>query len=197
MWGLNWPVYTGAHHPWEEPVAEGSQAVSAYPNFTPIILKPKTSPYNRAFLPVCVSVFMRMLMILISRKKRKRWKEEVSRKENTSVVHRAGTRGSGEFDKSRRVRIFVRQFFTSTERPRTRGTRYEHFSSSRSERNRPRERRWNVRCVSVVTSRVEREKSLAISLNWRFDVDNAIGWSRFVTWESMTRFAWFTNFKFI
>jgi len=28
----------------------GSQAVSAYPNFTPMILKPKTPSYNRSFL---------------------------------------------------------------------------------------------------------------------------------------------------
>lgn len=153
---------TGAHHPWEEP------RVAKRYRLTPIspqsFWNPKPRTYNRAFLPVCVSVFMRMLMILISRKekkKKKRWVAEESRKENTSVVHRARARRSGEFDKSRRVRIFVRQFFTSAERPRTRGTRCEHFSSSRSERNRPRERRSHVRRVSVGTSRVERNR-------WRF-----------------------------
>lgn len=143
MWGSDWPVYTSAHHPWEEPAARGSQAVSAYPNFTPIILKPKTPPCNRSFLSVRISVFMWMLMILISGEKKK-MKGKGSKR---SVVHRVGVRRSGEFDKSRRVRIFVRQFFTSAERPRTRGTRFEHFSSSRTERNRPREILSHVLCI--------------------------------------------------
>lgn len=105
MWGLNWPVYTGTHHPWGEP-----RVANRY-RLTPIspqsFWNPKPRTYNRAFLPVCVSVFIRMLMILISRKKRKKiGGRRISRKKNTSVVHRGSglevagnltNRGASEF----------------------------------------------------------------------------------------------------
>lgn len=122
------------------------------------------------------------------REKRKRWREKGS--ERSGAVHRAGR--SGEFDKSRRVRIFVRQFFTSAERPRTRGTRFEHFSSSRTERNRPREIRSHVLCICRCIH--SREKSLAISLNWRTSIMRLVGraLSRDDRW---LRLAWFTDFK--
>jgi len=162
----------------------GSQAVSAYPNFTPMILKPKTPPYNRSFLSV--RVFLCECWWYWYRRKEKDEGKRIGEKRCPP-----GRERSGEFDKSRRVRIFVRQFFTSVERPRTRGTRFEHFSSSRTERNRPREIRSHVLCICRCIQ--SREKSLVIFLNWRFDVDNAIGWSCFVARASMTRFAWFTD----
>lgn len=85
MWGSNWPVYTSAHHPWEEPAAGGSQAVSAYPNFTPMILKPKTPSYNRSFLSVRVSLCE--CWWYWYREERKRWREK-NRREALSTEPR-------------------------------------------------------------------------------------------------------------
>lgn len=65
MWGSNWPVYTeSARHPWGEEPAEGSQAVSAYPNFTPIILKPKTPPFLSLYVSRFLSLFLSLFPLI-------------------------------------------------------------------------------------------------------------------------------------
>jgi len=183
MWGSNWPVYTSAHHPWE-----GPSGVAKRYRLTPILPQwfwnPKPRRITVSFLSVRVSLCECWWY----------WYRRKEKDEGKRIGEKRcppGRERSGEFDKSRRVRIFVRQFFTSAERPRTRGTRFEHFSSSRTERNRPREIRSHVLCICRCIQ--SREKSLVIFLNWRFDVDNAIGWSCFVARGPMTRFAWFTD----
>lgn len=63
----------------ESRTVEGSQTVSAYPNFTPIILKPKTPSYNRSFLSVRAS--LRVCWWYWYREKRKRLKGKEAKRE--------------------------------------------------------------------------------------------------------------------
>lgn len=106
------------------------------------------------------SVFMlRMLMILISRQERNHeGRRGMGRGCERCPPPAAGLgERSGEFDKSRHVRIFVRRFFTSAERPRTRGTRLRaFFKQSFGTKSTPRkreERRGVYVCRCVQKSR--------------------------------------------
>lgn len=127
---------------------------------------------------------MRMLMILISRQEEQSKEKEVGGikgREDANVVHRAPrdlkteagnltNRDASEFscvDFSRRQKGQEQE-----------GLGFEHFSSSRSERNRTREKEERREKCTFATASRSREKSPAISLNWCFHADNVIGWSR-------------------
>lgn len=179
MWGSNWPVYTSAHHPWEESPPPG---VAKRYRLTPISpqwfwnLKPcrRTVPFSlSAYSALCECWWYWY------RKKRKRWREKNRREKRCPPEKR------GIWQIAARQNFRASIFHVSAGRPRTRGTRFEHFSSSRTERNRLREIRSHVLCICRCIQ--SREKSLVIFLNW-CNFDNAIGCC-LVARKPMTRFA--------
>lgn len=126
----------------------GSQAVSAYPNFTPMILKPKTSSYNRSFLSLLSAyLYANVDDIDIERKEKDEGKRIGEKRCPPSLarIWQIATRQN-----------FRASIFHVGRKAKNRGTRFEHFSSSRTERNRPREIRTCY--VFAVASRVERNR---------------------------------------